>query len=74
MSLLVLGLSHHRTPLTCSSGPQPTTLGHRLRAARPGARTSTRPSSSRRNRTEVYADTLTFHGAISDLEGVHRVD
>jgi glutamyl-tRNA reductase len=69
MSLLVLGLSHHRTPLDllerAAADDASATAFERL--ALRGSHIHEALVLSTCNRTEVYADTLTFHGAISDL-------
>lgn len=69
MSLLVLGLSHHRTPLEllerAAADDVSATAFERL--ALRGSHIHEALVLSTCNRTEVYADALTFHGAISDL-------
>ena len=69
MSLLVLGLSHHGAPMSLlesASSTRRPALASRPRSSRPS--TSSRPSSlSTCNRTEVYAEGLTFHGALADI-------
>lgn len=69
MSLLVLGLSHQRTPLDllerAAADDAAATAFERL--ALRGSHIHEALVLSTCNRTEVYADALTFHGAISDL-------
>ena len=69
MCLLVMGLSHHRTPLDllerAAADDASATAFERL--ALRGSHIHEALVLSTCNRTEVYADTLTFHGAISDL-------
>jgi len=69
MSLLVLGLSHHRTPLDLleRAAADDTAATAFERLALRGSHIHEALVLSTCNRTEVYADTLTFHGAISDL-------
>ncbi len=69
MSLLVLGLSHHRTPFeilerVAADADAATAFERR---ALTGEHIREALVLSTCNRTEVYADTLTFHGALTDL-------
>ena len=69
MSLLVLGLSHHNAPLDLlerASADDPAATAFERRALA-GSHIHEALVLSTCNRTEVYADTLTFHGAIADL-------
>ncbi|MFV0463415.1 MAG: glutamyl-tRNA reductase [Nostocoides sp.] len=69
MSLLVVGISHHRADAAAlervSLAPQQRrTLGERILA---GEAVNEALVLSTCNRTEVYADAVTFHGAIAEL-------
>ena len=69
MSLVVLGLSHHTAPLSLLEA---VSLGDPARvdlAARIVARENVSEAIvvSTCNRTEVYADAHTFHGAVTDI-------
>ena len=69
MSLVILGLSHHTAPLplleAMSLDPsRRADLENRLTARE---NVSEAIVVSTCNRTEVYAESLTFHGAVSDI-------
>ena len=69
MSLLVLGLSHHGAPIGLleAAALDPTARG-RLEASIGGAEPVVEAVVvSTCNRTEVYAEGLTFHGALTDV-------
>jgi glutamyl-tRNA reductase len=69
VSLVVLGLSHHTAPLPLLEamsldGDHRGALASRLTA---GENVAESVVVSTCNRTEVYADALTFHGAVSEI-------
>lgn len=69
MTLLVLGLSHHKAPVdllerVSADDRVATELERRILA---GEHVKGAMVLSTCNRTEVYADALTFHGALSEL-------
>lgn len=80
MSLVVLGLSHHTAPLPLLESVSLDDAGRADLAARIVAKENASEAIvvSTCNRTEVYAEAATFHGAVTDitdaLTDVCRVD
>jgi glutamyl-tRNA reductase len=69
MSLVVLGLSHHTAPLSLLESMSLDAAGRGRLAAGLFARDNLSEVTvvSTCNRTEVYAESLTFHGAVTDI-------
>jgi glutamyl-tRNA reductase len=69
MSLVVLGLSHHSAPLPLLESMSLDAAGRGRLAAGLFARDNLSEVTvvSTCNRTEVYAESLTFHGAVTDI-------
>jgi glutamyl-tRNA reductase len=69
VSLVVLGLSHHTAPLPLLEAMSLDPTGRAALGAGLAARDNLSESVvvSTCNRTEVYAESLTFHGAVTDI-------
>ncbi|KRF21900.1 glutamyl-tRNA reductase [Phycicoccus sp. Soil802] len=69
MSLVILGLSHHTAPLSLLEAMTLDAAGRRtLSASLTGRENLTEAIVvSTCNRTEVYAESMTFHGAVTDI-------
>lgn len=69
MSLVILGLSHHTAPLPLLEAMSLNTAGRSDLGRRLTQRENLAEAIvvSTCNRTEVYADALTFHGAVTDI-------
>ena len=69
MSLVILGLSHHTAPLPLLEAMSLDADGRRALAASLTGRENLSEALvvSTCNRTEVYAESMTFHGAVTDI-------
>jgi len=69
MSLVILGLSHHTAPLPLLEAMTLDAAGRRALSASLTGRDNLTEAIvvSTCNRTEVYAESMTFHGAVTDI-------